>query len=46
MLCADCHKYIHEKYEEKYLGRHLNSEQAMKEDEYISRYIEWVKKKK
>ena len=46
MLCDDCHKYIHDTYSPKELGRELNTVEALRNDEKIAKFIKFVKKKK
>lgn len=46
MLCSDCHEYIHQSYKAKELGRRLNTEDALKKDSKIAKFLKFVKKKK
>jgi len=45
MLCKDCHKYIHDIYKPKELGRDFNTIEALKKDEKIAKFIIFVKRK-
>ena len=44
MLCIPCHKMVHALYTNKELAVRLNTLEAMKEDEKLSRFITWVQK--
>lgn len=46
MLCSDCHKYIHQSYGAKELGRRLNTEEALRNDSKIAKFLKFVRKKK
>ena len=46
MLCEDCHSYLQEIHTEKELGRDFNTIEAIRADEKILKYTQWVRKKK
>ena len=46
MLCDDCHNYIHQAYPEKEMGRRLHTVEALKSDEMIAKFAQWVRKKR
>jgi formate dehydrogenase maturation protein FdhE len=43
-VCRKCHSYIHQQYNEKYLGRELNTLSKLLSDEKLSTFIKWAKK--
>ena len=45
-LCSDCHRYIHDTFTHKELGRNLNTEESLRENEKMAKFITFVKKKK
>ncbi len=45
-LCKDCHKYIHNHFTEKELGRLYNSLEKLQADPKICKFVAWVRKKK
>jgi hypothetical protein len=46
-LCRDCHHAIHRFIpDEKELGRHFNTVEALREHLQLKRFLEWVKKQK
>lgn len=45
-LCKDCHKFVHDQFTEKELGRDLNNRQKMLEHKSIQKFVQWVRKKK
>lgn len=45
MLCRDCHKYIHDTYKSKELGKVLNTIEALKQDEKMAKFIAFIKRK-
>jgi hypothetical protein len=45
-LCKDCHKFLHRQFTEKQLGRDLTTRDAMLQNETITNFIQWVRKKK
>ena len=46
MLCRDCHMFLHKTFKAKELGRDLNTEEKLRANEKISKFITFVKKKK
>ena len=46
MLCKDCHDYIHKIFKPKELGKHFNTEEKLRQNEKIAKFIAFVKKKK
>jgi hypothetical protein len=46
MLCKDCHGYIHKTFKAKELGKELNTEESLRNNEKIAKFITFVKKKK
>jgi len=46
MLCRDCHRYIHDTFKPKELGKYYNTEEKLRQDEKIAKFITFVKKKK
>jgi len=44
-LCVDCHRFIHVKWDEKYLGRHLNTIELLLAQEDLQRFIKFISKK-
>ena len=46
MICQRCHKGLHRLYSETELGSRLNTEQALRDDDAVSRHISWVAKQK
>lgn len=46
-VCRDCHRAIHDLApDEKELGRHYNTVEALREHPKLSRYLEWARKQK
>ncbi|GLS25779.1 hypothetical protein GCM10007877_14930 [Marinibactrum halimedae] len=45
-LCRRCHSFVHKKFPEKYLGRHLNTLEKLKANDVIMTYVQWVKGKR
>lgn len=46
MICKDCHGYIHKTFKPKELGKHFNTEEKLRKNEKIAKFIIFVKKKK
>lgn len=46
MLCDDCHRYIHDTYDAKTLGREFNTAELLRDDEKIAKFIKFIRKKK
>lgn len=46
MVCKDCHRYIHNQFSEKQLGRDLNSLELLQQEEKMKQFIRWVRKKR
>jgi len=46
MLCKDCHDYIHKIFKPKKLGRELNTESLLRDNEEMSKFISYIKKQK
>lgn len=46
MLCDDCHKYIHDTFKPKELGRYFNTEEKLRQNDKIAKFIKFIKKKK
>jgi hypothetical protein len=46
MLCKDCHDYIHDTFKPKKLGRYLNTEEKLRNNKLMAKFIAFVKKKK
>ncbi len=46
MICKDCHDYIHKIFKPKELGKYLNTEKKLRENEKIAKFIIFVRKKK
>lgn len=44
-VCRLCHNFIHSQYDEKMLGRHFNTIEALLDDEGIKKYVAWAKKR-
>ncbi len=44
-VCRKCHSFIHKKLSEKVLGRELNTLDKIKNNEEISKYVEWARKR-
>ncbi len=40
-----CHATIHAHYDNKYLGKHLNTVELLRADETLAAFIAWVRKK-
>ena len=45
-LCKDCHNFLHKQFTEKQLARELNTRDVMLENETITKFIQWIRKKK
>ena len=45
LVCRPCHNQIHDLYSEKELERSFNTLDALKNDDRIQRFVEWVRKK-
>ena len=45
-LCRKCHSFIHSHFEEKELGRALNTRDALLDNEKIFRFVQWVRKQR
>ena len=45
-LCKDRHKFLHEQFTEKQLGRELTTREDMLKNETTANFIQWVRKKK
>ncbi|MFC4698718.1 hypothetical protein ACFO4O_00905 [Glaciecola siphonariae] len=45
-ICRQCHDGIHKTYTEMELAKHLNTFEAIKDDEKLSSYFAWVAKQK
>lgn len=43
-ICRQCHNFLHRSYSEKFLGRELNTLEAILNDEKIKKYVSWAKK--
>nr|WP_154309011.1 HNH endonuclease [Metabacillus lacus] len=43
-LCIPCHKQIHALYTNEELAARLNTVASLKQDEKISKYVQWIKK--
>jgi 5-methylcytosine-specific restriction enzyme A len=43
-LCIPCHKQIHSLYTNADLGARLNTIEALRKDEKISKFIKWIRK--
>ena len=46
MLCSDCHRFLHDTFKHKELGRFFNTEEKLRENEKIRKFITFIKKKK
>jgi hypothetical protein len=46
MICKDCHSYIHKIFKPKELGKYYNTEEKLRENEKIAKFIIFVRKKK
>ena len=46
MTCKDCHRYIHDIFKPKELGKYFNTEELLRTNEKIAKFITFVKKKK
>jgi len=46
MLCRDCHLFLHQTFKPKELGRYMNTEEKLRENENVSKFITFVRKKK
>lgn len=44
-LCRDCHMAVHRFFDEKTLGRELNTLEALMGQEKIAGFVAWIKKK-
>ncbi|HSH05902.1 MAG TPA: hypothetical protein VLL52_25530 [Anaerolineae bacterium] len=42
LLCRDCHKFIHQLFTEKELGRHYNTRTALLAVPKIKRWVDWA----
>ncbi|MGF1526380.1 MAG: hypothetical protein ACFCBW_06260 [Candidatus Competibacterales bacterium] len=45
-ICYDCHAFLHRQFDERELGKHLNTREALLAHEDVVRFIQWVRKKK
>lgn len=45
-LCRQCHSYIHDEFDEKELGRELNTRDALLANDKVFRFLQWVRKRK
>lgn len=45
-LCKDCHRFVHDQWEEKYLGKHLNTLELLLKEEKIQDFLRYIKKQK
>ena len=43
-VCRICHSFIHKQFSAKYLGRDLNTLEALLQNEIIDKYVNWAKK--
>lgn len=43
-LCNDCHRMIHATFDEKKLGRELNTIAALSVAEELQKYLKWIRK--
>jgi 5-methylcytosine-specific restriction enzyme A len=43
-LCIPCHKQIHSLYTNEELGARLNTIEALRKDDKISKFIKWIRK--
>ena len=46
MLCKDCHDFIHDTWEEKLLGKKLNTLKLIKQNSKTRKFVRFVRKKK
>jgi hypothetical protein len=46
MLWRDCHRYVHDCYPEKELGKSYNTKEALLKDDKIAKFVTWVRGKK
>ena len=46
MLCRDCHRFLHDTFKPKELGRELNTEDKLIGNEKVSKFVNFVIKKK
>jgi protein-arginine kinase activator protein McsA len=45
-VCKKCHMTLHDFYDEKYLGKKLNTLKKILKEEKIINYIKWARKQK
>ncbi len=45
-LCRQCHSYIHDRFDEKELGRELNTRDTLLSHDKVFRFVQWVRKQK
>jgi DNA-directed RNA polymerase subunit RPC12/RpoP len=45
-LCAACHKTLHSFFTNETLAAHLNTLEALRQDQDIARYLRWVRKQR
>jgi len=46
MICRDCHMYIHDTFKPKEIGREFNTEDKLRANEKVSKFINFVRKKR
>ena len=45
-ICRACHNGIHKLYDEMYLGKHLNTLEALQADDVLAAHFAWVGRQK
>lgn len=45
-LCRDCHRAIHRLYDERTLGQHLNTLEALRAEPAMQRHVAWVSRQR
>lgn len=45
-LCRECHDFIHRSWDEKHLGRVLNTKEKLLEEEKLLKFLGFIKKQK
>ncbi len=45
-LCRDCHRAIHQLYDERTLGQHLSTLEALRAEPAVRRHVAWVSRQR
>ncbi len=45
LLCRPCHRFVHERHEEKVLGREFNTLEALQNDAAVRDFAAWISRR-